>query len=124
MKQPPPQFIAAAVVATLIAAIVTIIYFISPYVLDLSDLQLNQSKVVMLERIPEKIIIVSDKPNAVYAVWIYSDGTFVVNGASSSCSTYNGIYYNLHRNGTSLKIKKIDGRHMITIVAKYVYNEA
>ena len=48
MKQPPPQFIAAAVVATLIAAIVTIIYFISPYVLDLSDLQLNQSKVVLL----------------------------------------------------------------------------
>ena len=123
MRLPLPAILAALVVVAAGSVLVTT-YFKSaaPYVLDLSGLKLNETKVVELDYIPYQIRIASNKSNAVYEISIYIDGMFML-----IPSEINVVLYNEFRafvnNGTVINIKPIDVKSThVKIVATYVYD--
>ena len=126
MRLPLPVIFAALVVAAAGSVLVNM-YFKSDgaYVLDVSDLQFNQTKVVELDYIPSKIVINSNKTYALYEVHIYIDGIFKV--ASAEPTMGNIVYENEYSlygyNGTRIEIKTVDVRSThVKIVVKYIYN--
>ena len=126
MRLPLPIVLAALVVVAAGSVLVNM-YFKSDgaYVLDVSDLQLNQTKVVELDYIPHKIMLKSNKSNAVYEIFIYIDGTFIVpfQEAPHYYDICHNVYYTVTSNGTVLLIKPIDVKSThVKIVATYVYN--
>jgi len=127
MRVPLPVIFAALVVAAAGSVLVNL-YFKADkaYVLDVSDLQLNQSKTIELNYIPAKIIIKSNNTNALYEVHIYVDGTFRVDTnilERVSGVVFENEYYDYVYNGTIFEIKPIDIRTThVKIVVRYVYN--
>ena len=127
MRLPIPAIFAALVVAAAGSVLVTT-YFKSaaPYVLDLSGLRLNETKVVELDYIPYQIRIASNKSNAVYEVVIYINGTFTIT-SPDVVEVYYEVYYNMYRslfiNGTTIIIKPIEVKSThVKIVVTYVYD--
>jgi hypothetical protein len=123
MRLPIPAILAALVVVAAGSVLVTT-YFKSagPYVLDLSGLRYNETKVVELNYIPSQIRVVSNDTSAWYEISIYIDGTFAVTPFE-----INTVLYNEHRiyanNGTVIGIKPIDVKSThVKIVVRYVYS--
>jgi hypothetical protein len=127
MRLPLPAIFAALVVVAAGSVLVTM-HFKSagPYVLDLSDLKLNETKVVELDYIPYQIKIVSNKSRAVYEVTIYIDGTFAIDLPEFYMPYYEVCYYryrSLYMNGTTIIIKPVEVKSThVKIVAEYVYD--
>jgi hypothetical protein len=124
MRLPIPAILAALVVVAAGSVLVTT-YFKSaePYVLDLSGLGPNETKVVELNYIPAQIKFVSNDSNAVYEVVIYIDGTFTVTSPGAVEPHYE-VYYNMYRNtfsnGTTIIIQPIEVKSTrVKIVATY-----
>jgi hypothetical protein len=108
MRLPIPVIFAALVVAAAGSVLVTT-YFKSaaPYVLNLSGLTPNGTKVVELGYIPSQIRVVSNNTSARYEISIYIDGTFVVTTSEARVVAYNE-YRILANNGTVIDIKPVD----------------
>jgi hypothetical protein len=121
MRIPLPAILAALVVVAA-GSVLLNVYFKSdaPYVLDVSDLKLNETKVVELDYIPSQIRVVSNDTHAWYEISIYIDGTFVVTPSEASIVVYNE-YRVLASNGTVIGIKPVDVKSAhVKIVVRYV----
>jgi hypothetical protein len=126
MRLPIPAILAALVVVAA-GSVLLNVYFKSdaPYVLDVSDLKLNETKVVELNYVPYQIRIASNKSAAVYEFIMYINGTFIVTFPEDEVyyEVCYDMYYNLFGNGTTIIIKPIDVKSThVKIVARYVYN--
>jgi len=126
MRLPLPAVLAALVLVAAGSVVVTT-YFKSdaPYMLDLSDMQLNQTKVVELDYIPGKIRFVTNRSYAGYEVYIYINGTFIVPSTENPhiYSIYHDVLYMYVYNGTEIVIKPIDIKSThVKIVIRYAYN--
>jgi hypothetical protein len=127
MRLPLPAIFAALVVVAAGSVLVNV-YFKSnaQYVLDVSDLKLNETKVVELDHIPYQIRIMSNKSNAVYEFLIYIDGSFIIT-YPDEYPPYHEVYYSTHRglymNGTTIIIKPVEVKSThVKIVVRYVYD--
>jgi glucose-6-phosphate-specific signal transduction histidine kinase len=123
MRLPIPAILAALVVVAA-GSVLLNVYFKSdaPYVLDVSDLKLNETKVVELDYIPSQIRVVSNDTHAWYEISIYIDGTFVVTPSEAQIVEYNEFRAFVN-NGTVISIKPVDVKSThVKIVVRYVYS--